>query len=179
MRPRLFTIIICIVIGLTMISTSVSAAADVSEEYAVKVAFIYNFTKFIDWPAEAFSSSDAPFVFGILGENPFGSSLNFLKDKTVNGHPLIIEYIKDLSVAEKTHILFICESEKNRIHEICSALDTSVLTVGDVDGFFEAGGIINLVTIDNKIRFIINHDAARRSDLNISSHLLQLAIRLR
>lgn len=162
-----------------MISTSALATDDTSEEYAVKVAFIYNFTKFIDWPADAFSSPVAPFVFGICGDNPFGSSLKSLKGKTVNGRPLIIEYIKDISIAPKPHILFICKSETDRINEICSALNTPVLTIGDVEGFVEAGGMINLITVDNKVRFTINQEAARRSGLSISSHLLKLAIPLR
>ncbi len=175
-RLRLLSIILCLLICVTNLAPSISTAADVFEEYAVKAAFIYNFTKFIDWPAESFVSDNAPFVVGILGKNSFGDSLNYFIGKTVKGHPIEIRTINNLKDATKTHILFICASEKERIQEICNFFNAPVLTIGDVEGFCDAGGIIHLITVGNKIRFKINQEAARRAGLNISSHLLKLSI---
>jgi hypothetical protein len=148
----------------------------VFEEYAVKAAFIYNFTKFIDWPVESFVSDNAPFVVGIFGKNLFGDSLDFLIGKTVKGHPIEIRSVKNSNEATKTHILFIFASEKERIRKICNSFNAPVLTIGDIEGFCDAGGIIQLITVGNKIRFKINQESARRAGLNISSHLLKLSI---
>jgi uncharacterized protein DUF4154 len=175
-RLRLLTIFLCFLIVLTKVAPPVSTAADVFEEYDVKAAFIYNFTKFITWPAKSFVSDEAPFVVGIFGENPFGDALNLLKDKTVKGHPIEIRFVNNLNEAPATHVLFICASEKDKIQKICNSTNAPVLTIGDAEGFCDVGGIIHLTTVDNKIRFKINQKAARRAGLYISSHLLQLAI---
>src|ERR1700681_3665474 len=71
------------VVLLTMATGLLSsqARAQTSNEYQVKAAFLYNFAKFVDWPAEAFGSSGAPFVIGVVGDDPFGGAL----DQAING----------------------------------------------------------------------------------------------
>jgi len=146
-------------------------------EYHVKAAFLYNFAKFVEWPEEVLGHSSTPITIGILGRDPFGHYLDrTIKNKTVKGRELVIKRFEEVDDLEATHILFISESEKKRLSETLNKRKNwHVLTVSDMEGFSELGGIINLITEENRIRFVINVDAAERADLKISSHLLKLA----
>ena len=148
-------------------------------EYQVKAAFLYKFTRFIEWPEAAFSRTNSPFVVGIIGENPFGQELErAVKNKEVNGHGFIVKEIKTLAEAKACHVLFISQSERRRLPEIIGAVATlPVLTVSETDRFLALGGIINFLVEENKVRFEISDVAARRAGLKISSKLLYLARR--
>jgi hypothetical protein len=147
-------------------------------EYKVKAAFLFNFAKFVEWPPEAFASADSPFVIGVFGENPFGDDLaDTVRNKTINNHPFSIKVVKSLGECTNCHMLFVSIQEKKRVSEILGEIrNASVLSVGEMDGFTEAGGVINLVRDGQKFRFEINTDSAKKSNLKISSKLLGLAL---
>lgn len=147
-------------------------------EYQLKAAFLYNFIKFVQWPANTFATESAPITIGVLGENPFGNNLEAtVKGKSIDGHPLSIKYFssaKDPAV-KSCQVIFICQSERKRMGEILSALKgTRLLTVSETETFIDDGGMINFVMENNKVRFEINEVAIRHSGLCISSKLLNL-----
>jgi hypothetical protein len=146
-------------------------------EYAVKAAFLFNFAKFVEWPDDAFADPASPLVLCVLGEDPFGDALRSLKGKTVNGRPLAIRNLATLEGLERCHLLFVCPSEKPVLPKILQAAKgRSILTVGDMEGFAQDGGIINLVVKEeNRVSIEINLEAAQRTRLKISSKLLALA----
>lgn len=147
-----------------------------AQEYQVKAAFLYNFAKFVDWPGEPAGTS-APLVITVFGKDPFGPALeNIVLGRTVNGRRLVIRRTSRLEELLPCHILFISSSEKRRLAEILQALrGTSVLTVGDMEEFLQLGGSVRFFVEENKVRFGINLEAARRTELKISSKLLSLA----
>ena len=146
------------------------------DEYGVKAAFLFNFAKFVDWPTDAFKDDQSPVYLSILGDDPFGSALNSLRDKTVRGRPLVIKCCKNIDQVTGSHILFIGPSEKGNLRSILNALkNSSILTVSETERFGQQGGMINFITVDNKIQFEINPEAAQRVKLKISSQLLKLA----
>ncbi len=151
--------------------------ATVSAEYRVKAGFLFNFPQFIEWPARAFATAQAPIVIGVLGEDPFGSYLDELvRGEKVGGHPIIVRRYRRGDDSADCHILFISGSEAGQFPKIVSALaGRSVLTVADEDGFERAGGMVRLAIENGKIRLRINPDAAKASGLAISSKLLRLA----
>ncbi len=145
-----------------------------SLEYQVKAALIYNFAKFVDWPADAVAG-DA-LVVGVLGQDPFGPALEALQRKTVKDRPIRVKRFATLDALERCHILFVSSSEKDNLLEILAAISgDSVLTVSEMESFAEVGGIIRLVTRRAKVRFQINVAAGESSGLQISSQLLRLA----
>jgi len=148
-------------------------------EYQIKAAFIFNFAKFVEWPASALPTPTSPIVIGVLGENPFGDTLEkTVQNKTVEDHPLQIKWFQNAADATNCHILFISASEKPRLPAIIKALNgNTVLTVADMDHFNEGGGMIAFVMEGTKIRFRINNEPAIRVGLKISSKLLSLASR--
>lgn len=163
-------------LGLLLTSRSGAQPAPPSE-YQVKAAFIFNFAKFVEWPATAFASEQSPLYIGVLGDNPFGPDLErLIRDKTMNGHSLVLRVCRTVEEGKKCHILFISSSEKERLSEIFKNLrGANVLTVGETDGFTETGGIVNFVAEGNKIRFQINDVHARGAGLKMSAKLLSLA----
>jgi hypothetical protein len=148
-----------------------------ASEYDVKAAMIYNFALFVEWPDQSFTSAGESISVCILGEDPFGQSLetNFA-GKTVRGRELQVHRVQRVAELQTCHIAFISPSERKRLPEIISALGTSsVLTIGDVKDFAELGGVIGFRVEDEKIHFDINVKAAQRANLKISYKLLNLA----
>ena len=148
-------------------------------EYEVKAAFLYNFAKFVEWPSQAFSDAGSPFTIGVVGDNPFGDDLErTLRDKALNGHPIAAKQVKAPSELRTCHILFISPSEKKRLPDILKLIrDAGVLTVSEMEDFLPAGGMINFLMVDNKVRFEINDEPAKRAGLRLSSKLLHLGKR--
>jgi len=148
-------------------------------EYQIKAAFVFNFAKFVQWPGATFAAPNSPIVIGIIGENPFHDDLaKTVRNKTVDQHPLVVKTFRSLSEATNCQILFICTSEKGRLPEILETLKvSSVLTIGEMDRFDDAGGMINFFKVGTKLRFHINQEAATKAGLKISSKLLSLSTR--
>jgi hypothetical protein len=164
---------------LLLLAAGSSRAQDATpSEYQLKAAFLFNFAKFVEWPPDSSGESTAPFVIGILGSSPFGDDLQqTIQGKSINNRPLITREVHSLTEATNCQILFISTSERKRLPEIFKTLgDAHVLTVGENDQFIRAGGMINFVMEEQKIRFQINNDAAKRVGLKISSKLLGLAV---
>ncbi len=165
---------------ITILAVAAEPAAAQSEtlgEYQVKAAFLYNFAKFVEWPASAFPNETAPFVIGVLGEDPFSKDLDLItKGKIVQGRSIIVRRFHDTSDLAVCQILFISSSERPHLKDIFKALErANVLTVGEMDRFIQWGGTVNFFLLESKIRFEINTAAVDRSGLKISSKLLSLA----
>src|SRR3989442_5477178 len=136
-----------------------------SREYEIKAAYLYNFIKYVDWP-----SYGDTITIGVLGDNPFGPALVPLNGKIVKGRRLVIKEFDSVRDAQNCQIIFVSSSQKQLLQEILESLRSArVLTVGESQGFASGGGIIGFVEENNKVRFEINTDAARRAGLNISS----------
>lgn len=146
-------------------------------EYDLKAIFLFRFSQFVDWPAASFATEEAPFIIGILGDDPFGARLDdAVRDERVNGRPVAIQRYSRLEDVGACQILFIAPSERGRLAAILASLQgRAILTVGDSENFARSGGMIRFVTVDNKIRLRINLDAARAANLAISSKLLRTA----
>lgn len=152
-------------------------ARDALPEYQVKAAYLFNFLKFVEWPSSAFADPLAPFVIGIVGDDPFGSALaEVTVGKTVQGRDLVIRRYHPGENLRGASILFISASEKKRLSQLLASLrGSSVLTVADMDGFLDAGGMIQLLSENDRVRFAINVDETTRARLKVSSKLLSLA----
>jgi hypothetical protein len=151
-----------------------------SREYDIKAAFLFNFGQFVSWPADAFPDAGAPFVIGVLGEDPFGVTLDeIVAGEKVSNRPMTIERYHDVTEIRSCQILFISKSETPQLERIFQTLSgRSILTVGEVPGFADHSGIIRFMIVNNKLRLKINVSAARAAQLTISSQLLrQSAVR--
>jgi hypothetical protein len=146
-------------------------------EYEIKAAFLYNFAKFIEWPDNSRQCQQDTAIIGILGEDPFGTILErVIGEKTIRMKEISIQRYSNVQNVRECHILFIGQSEKWRLSTILKQLSNRhILTVSEIDGFTEQGGMIGLFIENNRIRFQINQDAIEAAELKISSKLLKLA----
>jgi hypothetical protein len=167
----------CVVCGLLLGGLDGSAQTEPSREYQIKAVFLFNFAQFVEWPPAAFAGANTPIVIGVLGENPFGAYLDeTVRNERVNNRPLEVQRYLRVDEIKTCHVLFISRSESHRLEQILVSLkDRSILIVGDGDDFVQRGGVIRLASAQNRIRLIINVEAAKAANLTISSKLLRSA----
>lgn len=158
-----------LVVGALPLGHHVAAQAP-SLEYRVKAAYLYNFTRYAEWPA---ATDDHPLTICVAGRNVFGTALDDLvRDETVNGRPVTAKVI--LEPEPGCHVLFIPDGAA--LPAYMRAVRTSpVLTVGETPDFFAEGGIIRFVREGTNVRFEIDQQAAERVGIRLSSRLLRLA----
>src|SRR5438094_1030718 len=104
------------ILALTLLPGTASLAAEtkskLTQEYDLKAAFLFNFAQFVEWPPQSFAGPNAPIVIGVLGEDPFGSSLDeIVEGETVHEHPLVIRRYHSIDQHDYCQILFISLSE--------------------------------------------------------------------
>ena len=164
--------LLCLVLALLPVRVSGQ-----TQEYEVKAAFLYHFTQFVEWPAEAFESTNSPIVIGILGSNPFGEKLEALvRGERIQGRELVVRQYRSAQAAREAHILFISQSEEEDWPGIWRVLGgRPILTVSDLDNFERSGGMVRFYNRENKVRLLINHQNARNARLTLSSKLLRVA----
>lgn len=156
---------------------TVATASSAPPEYQVKAVFLFNFTQFVDWPAQTFTNAQAPFVIGVLGRDPFGSALDeAVRGETVNGRSLVVQRYRSVEELKPCQILFIDRSAVGEVNRTLAALGhQSTLTVTDFDAQAPSTEIIRFLNEGKKIRLRINVDSAREAGLTISSKLLRPA----
>jgi hypothetical protein len=147
-----------------------------SGEYQVKAAFLINFVRFAEWPDTAFAGDESPITIGILGEDPFGTTLDdTLRDQTVRKRRLVVRRALQIGGLDGCQVVFIARSESGHLAGILDALSRRpVLTVSDLDGFAAAGGMIGFVLDNSKVRFEIDPAAAQRQQLRLDAQLIRL-----
>jgi len=146
-------------------------------EYQVKAAYLFNFGQFVEWPVAAWDSPQAPFAICIVGEDPFGSTIDeVVRGESIKGHQLVIRRFTASDAISGCNILFMGRSEASNVERILDSLrGHSILTVTDSAGTESRDAVIVLVTENNRVRMRINVAAARANNLVISSKLLRPA----
>lgn len=169
-----FVVIIC----LALLSMSQPLEArEVPGEAQVKAAYLYNFAKFIHWPEASFEDARSPLILGVLGEDPFAGQLQALETKRVRNRPIVVRYFQQVSDIKDCHLLYISEKAKGEVLSHLKALaGQAIVTVGEQRVLAQYGGVIQFVTVRDRLRFIINLRAAKVNHLQIDAQLLSLAI---
>lgn len=169
--------------GLLLSVSGATFGADATDtrEYQIKAAFLYNFTRFVEWPASSFADAGSPIVIGAYCADPFGAVLKaIVKGRTVNGRGIVARKLDTVELATSAHVVFVCAAKDTEFAHIESVVDgRPVLTVGETDAFAEAAGIIRFVLDEEKVRFEINMAAAERAGLKVSAQLQKLATAVR
>jgi hypothetical protein len=151
-----------------------AAQAAVPTQEEVEAVYLYNFAKFATWPTK--QKSDV-LNLCVLGSDPFGASLDrIVEDEKIDSRHLVVRRLKDESSVEDCAILFIGDSESSHLdRDLLAVTHYPILTVSDIPGFTQAGGTIQFVVQDNRVRFQVNLNAARKCGITLSSQLLKVA----
>jgi hypothetical protein len=170
----LSTVLLAVAMSLTAVSQGVAQVA--SDEAQIKAAFVYNFLKFVDWPAESFHGPQDAFVVGIVGDDDTAEATErFLAAKQLGVRPIVVRHIKWDQPMTGVHAVFIAEQDTKKVrHVLESATAASALSIGEGEDFAAHGGVIGLLVDDRRVRFDIDNDAAQAAGLRVSSKLLAL-----
>jgi hypothetical protein len=160
---------------LVIYAISPNTQIDKASEYNLKAAFIYNFTKYIEWKAV---SDDNEFTIGIIGSSPINNPLaEVIKTETVDGKKIIIKQFNKPEDISACHILFISRSADAELDDILAkTMEKGTLIISEQNGYAQAGTAINFVIINRKLKFEANVKAINAAGLSASSQLLKLAI---
>jgi hypothetical protein len=125
---------------------------------------------------ETNAPADAPFVIGILGADRFSEQFDrAVKNEKVGGRKVVLKRSNNITELAGSKILFVSDSESTRVTEILADVATQpVLTVSDIDGFAQTGGMIGFYKDAGRVKFEINPRPASSSHLQVSAKLLQV-----
>jgi hypothetical protein len=172
---KLFTQIYLAV--LVLIFTSQISYAQKFTEYEVKLVYLYQFSRFIDWPEDTFADS-SKFIIGVYGNNPFGNMPDIvLKDKLFKGSKCSVINVTTIEDALQCNMIFFSGLKNYEILKLIKSIDNApILLVGDqIDEFCLIGGMINFTKKESKYRFEVNPDVAKNAKLTMSSKLFSVA----
>jgi hypothetical protein len=163
--------------GLLCGETLMGEGTPAASEAQVKAVFLFNFAKYVEWPAAAFAGTNAPFTIGVVGEDRFEDNLRHaVANKTINGRRFVIKHFAADEPLSGCQILFISDSEAPRMGELLNKVNAlPILTVGEDEQFAQKNGIISFVLKEGKVRLEINLTSAGKTGLTISSKLLAVA----
>ncbi len=179
----------------TLLNVSASAMAAVSAD-KVKVAYVYQLTKFVTWPnfsSESFNNSSSnastntskntsnkrSFRFCVLGDASINHLFFSLSRRTKTGVPIVVETLKTLDDLSQCHILYFSKTSAFSFEAVFRRVSAlPILTVSSVPNFIKRGGIIGFVVSNNKVRLEINRESARQARIKLSAKLLEVATRV-
>lgn len=155
-------------------SMSIAHANEVLE-YQVKAAFIYNFIAFTKWPDD----TDPTIHLCIYGQDPFGHEVDKLERKSVHNRNIKVERINKPQETRNCQVIFFSSSASKEMKDILDDIQHQpILTLADNANAIAQGVIINMSLVQEKVVFEINLGIARKSGLDLSSKLLQLAVKV-
>jgi hypothetical protein len=154
-------------------------AAESYSEDAVKAAFLYRFTGYVDWPSQAVT--DPQFTIAVLDADGVATELGrLLQNRQIQNRPAQVRSLKNLRELDGAQMLYIGASHRDDLRRLISSVaGRPVLIVTNADGGLDAGSSVNFLLIDQRVRFEISLDAAQASGLRVASELLAVAVRVR
>lgn len=169
-------------------------------EPQLKAVFVHKFIKFVEWPPDKTKRRSDPFIIGVVGPQDYVTAFERINNRKVKNRHVSVKHFagyeqfkgrpeasgerwqKEIAALKNCDVLLLCCPDampKAYLSETIQALrDSSILIVGETEGFLEHGGMINLLMEDQKVRFEINNASAKQARLIISSQLLRLAKRV-
>jgi hypothetical protein len=160
-----------------LLGARVPSAQTEAGEQVLKAAFLYNFTKFIDWPESAFADASTPFTVCVFADTPFyGRVTAIMEGEQVRGRPVVVTRPAYLDEVGSCHMAYFSRRQAERSGKHLAAVrDSPVLTVGEGRRFLQLGGFIGFLLEHDRVRFIVNRTSAEAASLSISSKLLRVA----
>ncbi len=160
-----------------LIALDARAVEGTASEVSLKSAFLFKFTNFSEWPAEAMGAPGAPIWLCVIGRDGLADVLEeAVRGRTSRERPVLVRRVEGAGATAGCHVLFIGWTEPSKVDPLLATLvNQPVLTVGDEQGFARRGGMINLIERDGRLRFEINRSAVERAGLQLSSQILKLA----
>jgi len=178
-KPLLNTFIFIVFFSISggSLMASSESSPQQTKEFHVKALFLYNFANFVEWPTDAFKDSKSPLRMCLYGSVPFGGFLDAVDGTRIRDrHLKIIRTSNSAEIEPGCHILFVGTEHLDVIEQLFKNMNhLFVLSIGNVEGFTDKGGIVNILRTKDQHRFDINLSKAIENGLLIDSDLLSLA----
>ncbi len=148
--------------------------AQVSDYKAYSI-FIYNFTKYTNYPA---SASNGDFVIAVLGKSKITEELNKMAaQKNINGRKFKINEVEEVGDIGSAHMVFVSSGKSGALDDLKSKIkQLPTMIVTERDGLVKKGAHLSFVVLENQsLRFEINNEALEHNSLNMSKSILALA----
>lgn len=159
-----------------LLATSSFAVGIDSRENRLKAAYLLNFARFIYWPEEVFSKSDPSMNICVYKDADFIESIKSISNRKVNNKQIKLILTEDAQAIDSCHIIYFSQQINNNFEKLVPVIgEKLILTVSDVPGFVDSGGLIELIEVDNKYRFIINVTKSKQVGVRYRSQLLEVA----
>lgn len=151
-----------------------------SQEYQLKAKYLRTIPSFVEWPPNAANSSRSTFQLCTVGAYPFGVGLaREVQGVSVGGRRIELRWVHKEQELDGCAMVFFSRSEEKRYGEILEGLrGKSVLTVGESEGFLEAGGMVELSFANDRLQLAVNLVAARSASMKVDARLLAMAKRV-
>ena len=165
-----------VVLAAVLMAAPAARGIEGAGEYELKAAFLYNFAKYVEWPADAAASRTNAVCIGIVGADPFGATIDrLLADKRVQSKPIEIRRFPSFATVHDCDVVFVSAATE-AVPVEGSYVRTGMLTVGETPAFLGRGGVVAFSMEGGKLRFAVNAVAAERAGLKLSSQLMKLAV---
>jgi hypothetical protein len=160
--------------GIALLLLACSAHAQGQSEWAVKATYLYKFAPFVTWPADPADNGGAPFTICVVGDDPFGASLDqAVAGQSIDGKQIVVRRMAKADRTVACPVLY-AGGDATQVKDTLQAVDGAPdLTVTNGTG---PAGVVDFVADDGQVRFRLDDDAAAKNGLVISSKLLNLAI---
>lgn len=168
------SLLAAVVLGVALARPALAESDEVALEYKVKAGYLFNFAKFVEWPADAFAGAADPFVIGVAGSEVFARALEtVLAGRKVNDRPFVVRRLGGPVELDGCHVLFVGGEERDAARQLVESVrKRAILTVGECGRFGELGGMIGFRLADGNVKLDANPAAAATAGLRISSKLL-------
>lgn len=140
----------------------------------VKARYIYNFIKYIGWPKSA--RPEKRFAIGVLQSGEMKTALDeVIYGKSWEGRPLQTQAVDLPDSSSNLDVLYIAETNRERVRDLVAKLPASTLTIGEAPGFLAGGGMVEFKLVEGKVRFNVNLGALRQAGYSVDAKLLKVA----
>lgn len=180
-RRLLWLALLCAALACWRPCAALAADGTDEVERQVKIAYLYKFANFVEWPADAFAGPDSPFVIAVLEADALADQMeSSMAGRMVGGRKVVVRKLRRV-VADQAapHVLLVGDLDARRLQEIWAALQRApVLTVSQSSTPYGAGSMINFVEINDRLRFEVAPRLALQSRLRISALMLSAAYKV-
>lgn len=158
-----------------LLAVLVPFKAHCASQELVKMAFLYNFSRYISWPETVFETEQSPFTICLNADQKLVSLMELtLKDKTINSRTYEVKEVSDNKLLSGCQIYFISAERYKKNSKILAKQALSLLAVSDYDGFARQGGMIEIKQQDQRLKLLVNLEMVKKTELRIRSNLLNL-----
>jgi hypothetical protein len=168
---KIVQIVCCLLISLAF------SPVLLAQEYQYHKVYIYNFTKYIQWPTE---KQKGDFVIGVVGKSSMIKELETMaQNRMVGAQKIVVKQIEGPSDAEGCHVLFIPANKSGMFTQFKTQLGGKpVLFVTEKNGLSKEGSDINFVLVDGKLKYEMNKSSLDKAGLKVMPDLMKLALQV-